>query len=90
LQTTANFTHRLKQRLPFSSALRHNLMEVIVARRHGESPAVGRSVIKIGKAVLYPSDELDRWDRSNVVLCHRTKDLPFDDDAESDGRCVSG
>ncbi|MFJ6322012.1 MULTISPECIES: DNA-binding protein [unclassified Rhizobium] len=58
--------------------------------RNWRSKRIGPSFIKIGKAVLSPSDELDRWDRSNVVLCHRTKDLPFDDDAESDGRCMSG
>ncbi|WP_370140846.1 helix-turn-helix domain-containing protein [Bradyrhizobium sp. USDA 313] len=58
--------------------------------RNWRSKRIGPSFIKIGKAVLYPSDELDRWDRSNVVLCHRTKDLPFDDDAASDGRCMSG
>jgi len=26
--------------------------------------------IKIGKAVLYPIDELDAWDKRNTVSCH--------------------
>jgi hypothetical protein len=30
---------------------------------------VGPAFIKIGKAVLYPIDELDAWDRKNLVLC---------------------
>jgi hypothetical protein len=27
------------------------------------------SFIKIGKAILYPLEELDRWDRRNLVVC---------------------
>jgi len=30
---------------------------------------VGPTYIKIGKAVLYPVDELDAWDRQNLVTC---------------------
>jgi hypothetical protein len=30
---------------------------------------IGPHFIKIGKAVLYPIDELDAWDRKNLVLC---------------------
>jgi hypothetical protein len=30
---------------------------------------IGPSFIKIGKAILYPLDELDRWDRRNLVVC---------------------
>lgn len=29
------------------------------------------SFIKIGKAILYPTDELDRWERSNLTACRR-------------------
>lgn len=31
---------------------------------------IGPTFIKIGKAVLYPIDELDAWDRKNLVVCH--------------------
>jgi hypothetical protein len=48
------------------------------ALRNWRSKRIGHSFIKIGKAVLYPVNELDRWDRSNLVLCQRTRHLPFD------------
>ncbi|WP_409410659.1 helix-turn-helix domain-containing protein [Bradyrhizobium sp. AUGA SZCCT0176] len=32
---------------------------------------IGPTFIKIGKAVLYPVEELDAWDRKNLVLCSR-------------------
>lgn len=47
-------------------------------RRNWRSKKIGPSFIKIGKAVLYPVNELDRWDRSNLILCQRTGHLPFD------------
>ena len=31
---------------------------------------VGPAFVKIGKAVLYPVEELDNWDRKNLVTCH--------------------
>ncbi|HEY3910185.1 MAG TPA: hypothetical protein VGM07_09880, partial [Stellaceae bacterium] len=34
---------------------------------------IGPSYIKIGKVPLYPAEELDRWDRSNLVLCRRSR-----------------
>jgi hypothetical protein len=30
---------------------------------------IGPSFIKIGKAVLYPISELDRWDKFILVIC---------------------
>jgi hypothetical protein len=30
---------------------------------------IGPPFVKIGKAVLYPIDELDAWDRRNLVTC---------------------
>lgn len=47
--------------------------------RNWRSMRIGPSFIKIGKAVLYPLAELERWDRSNLVSCLRTKFLPSDD-----------
>jgi hypothetical protein len=42
--------------------------------RNWRSMRIGPSFIKIGKAVLYPVEELDR---SNLVQCRRTRSLPF-------------
>lgn len=41
------------------------------------SKRIGPSFIKIGKAVLYPIEELDRWDRSNLISCRRISIAPF-------------
>jgi hypothetical protein len=30
---------------------------------------VGPPFVKIGKAVLYPMEELDAWDKKNLVSC---------------------
>lgn len=34
---------------------------------------IGPPFIKIGKAVLYPIEELDAWDRRNLVTCDDAK-----------------
>lgn len=57
--------------------------------RNWRSKRIGPSFIKIGKAVLYPLDELERWDRSNLVSCQRTRLLPFDDRPNSRSRSPS-
>jgi hypothetical protein len=36
--------------------------------RNGRSMRIGPSFIRIGKAILYPLEELDRWDRRNLVV----------------------
>ena len=36
--------------------------------RNWPSMRVGPSFLKIGKAVLYPLEELDRWDRRNLMV----------------------
>jgi hypothetical protein len=36
--------------------------------RDWRSMRIGPSFIKIGKAILYPLEELDRWDRRNLVV----------------------
>jgi len=43
---------------------------------------VGPTFIKIGKAVLYPADELDAWDKKNMVTCRASHSL----DAEVDNK----
>lgn len=45
--------------------------------RNWRSKRIGPSFIKIGKAVLYPIEELDRWDRSNLISCGRISIAPF-------------
>jgi hypothetical protein len=40
---------------------------------------IGPSFIKIGKAVVYPVLELDRWDQANLVVCRRARSLPFEE-----------
>lgn len=46
--------------------------------RNWRSMQIGPSFIKIGKSILYPVDELDRWDRANLVVCRRTRSLPVE------------
>ena len=41
--------------------------------RNWRALRIGPTFIKIGKAVLYPVDELDAWDRQNLVKCGRTE-----------------
>jgi hypothetical protein len=36
--------------------------------RNWRSMRIGPSFIKIGKAILYPLEELDRWDRRSLVV----------------------
>jgi len=44
---------------------------------------IGPSFVKIGKAVLYPIDELEAWDERNRVQCRASKrlDEPVGDQA---------
>ncbi|UPT87023.1 helix-turn-helix domain-containing protein [Bradyrhizobium barranii subsp. apii] len=37
--------------------------------RNWRAMRIGPSFVKIGKAVLYPIDELDAWDEKNRVPC---------------------
>jgi hypothetical protein len=41
--------------------------------RNWRAMRIGPPFIKIGKAVLYPVDELDAWDKSNMVTCRTAK-----------------
>jgi hypothetical protein len=34
--------------------------------------------VKIGKAVLYPTSELDAWDQKKIVTCRASKRLDVD------------
>ena len=37
--------------------------------RNWRAMRVGPAFVKIGKAVLYPIDQLEAWDKSNMVSC---------------------
>ncbi|NKK70007.1 helix-turn-helix domain-containing protein [Rhizobium leguminosarum bv. viciae] len=41
--------------------------------RNWRAMRLGPSFVKIGKAVLYPLDELDAWDERNKVQCRAPK-----------------
>lgn len=43
--------------------------------RNWRAMRLGPSFVKIGKAVLYPVDELDAWDEKNRVQCRASKRL---------------
>lgn len=46
--------------------------------RNWRSMRVGPTFIKIGKAVLYPIDDLEAWDQKNMVTCRASKGLDLD------------
>lgn len=46
--------------------------------RNWRSMRIGPAFVKIGKAVLYPVDELDAWDQKNIVTCRASKQLSMD------------
>lgn len=50
--------------------------------RNWRSMRVGPSFLKIGKAVLYPLGELDRWDRRNLIICRPFRPLPREEVSE--------
>jgi Helix-turn-helix domain len=41
----------------------------VATLRNWRAMRVGPAFVKIGKAVLYPIDELDAWDKRNMVSC---------------------
>ena len=43
--------------------------------RNWRSMRIGPSFIKIGKAILYPLEELDRWDRRNLIVCRPSRSI---------------
>ncbi|WP_082222240.1 helix-turn-helix domain-containing protein [Mesorhizobium loti] len=43
--------------------------------RNWRAMRVGPAFIKVGKAVLYPTEELDTWDQNNIVPCRASKRL---------------
>jgi len=51
--------------------------------RNWRSMRVGPSFLKIGKAVLYPLEELDRWDRRKLIVCQPFRPTLIDESANS-------
>jgi hypothetical protein len=49
--------------------------------RNWRSMRIGPSFIKIGKAILYPLEELDRWDRRNLIVCRPSRSPPLEEAA---------
>jgi hypothetical protein len=43
--------------------------------RNWRAMRVGPAFVKIGKAVLYPVDQLDAWDEKNLVRCRPSRRL---------------
>lgn len=43
--------------------------------RNWRAMKIGPSFVKIGKAVLYPIDELEAWDERNRVNCRASRRL---------------
>jgi hypothetical protein len=46
--------------------------------RNWRAMRVGPTFVKIGKAVLYPIDQLDAWDQKNMVTCRASRRLSLD------------
>lgn len=41
--------------------------------RNWRSARIGPGFVKIGKAILYPSEALDAWDAKNTVACRASQ-----------------
>jgi Helix-turn-helix domain len=50
--------------------------------RNWRSMRIGPSFMKIGKAILYPLEELDRWDRRNLVVCRPSRSFSLEETTE--------
>jgi hypothetical protein len=48
--------------------------------RNWRAMRVGPAFVKIGKAVLYPLDQLEAWDEKNLVICRASRRLSNDAD----------
>ncbi len=44
--------------------------------RNWRTMRIGPPFVKIGKAVLYPIEELDKWDKKNLVTCRSARNQP--------------
>jgi hypothetical protein len=46
--------------------------------RNWRAMRIGPTFVKIGKAVLYPTTELDAWDQKNMVTCRASRRRSMD------------
>ncbi len=46
--------------------------------RNWRAMRIGPTFVKIGKAVLYPTIELDAWDQKNMVTCRASRRRSMD------------
>jgi len=51
--------------------------------RNWRAMRIGPPFVKIGKAVLYPSSELDAWDKKNTVSCRASRRPSMDQSEEA-------
>lgn len=51
--------------------------------RNWRAMRIGPPFVKIGKAVLYPTSELDAWDQKNMVSCRASRRLSMDEREEA-------
>lgn len=51
--------------------------------RNWRAMRVGPPFVKVGKAVLYPVQELDEWDRKNLVTCSASRSFGVADQDQS-------
>ena len=58
--------------------------------RNWRAMRVGPAFVKIGKAVLYPVDELDAWDEKNLVACRASRRLTVTDEVLFSKPCHFG
>lgn len=50
--------------------------------RNWRAQRVGPPFVKIGKAVLYPVESLDEWDKKNLVICRASRKLSVVDNEQ--------
>lgn len=50
--------------------------------RNWRAMRIGPTFMKIGKAVLYPVDELNAWDEKNLVACRASRRLTLTEQDE--------
>ncbi|RUW53704.1 DNA-binding protein [Mesorhizobium sp. M1A.F.Ca.ET.072.01.1.1] len=48
--------------------------------RNWRAKRIGPAYVKLGKAVLYPVEELEAWDQKNTVVCRAPARLAMDAD----------
>ena len=56
-------------------AERHRGAVSVGTLRNWRAMRIGPAFVKIGKAVLYPVDQLEAWDKSNMVSCRASGQL---------------